>query len=60
MALGLTTFWSKPVETNRGPCADFSFTHDDRLLTEDEDDDADAAGTYDSDTDAAAYGGDEL
>jgi len=32
--------------------------HDDRLLTED--DDADAADTYDSDTDAAAYGGDEL
>jgi len=30
----------------------------DRLLTED--DDADAADTYDSDTDAAAYGGDEL
>jgi len=32
--------------------------HDDRLLTED--DDADAADTYDSDPDAAAYGGDEL
>ena len=32
--------------------------HDDRLLTED--DDADAPDTYDSDTDAAAYGGDEL
>jgi len=32
--------------------------HDDCLLTED--DDADAADTYDSDTDAAAYGGDEL
>jgi len=32
--------------------------HDDRLLTED--DDADAADTYDSDTDAAAYGGDKL
>jgi len=30
----------------------------DRLLTED--DDVDAADTYDSDTDAAAYGGDEL
>ena len=36
-----------------GPCR-----HDDRLLTED--DDADAADTYDSDADAAAYGGDEL
>jgi len=34
--------------------------HDDRLLTLTEDDDADAANTYDSDTDAAAYGGDEL
>ena len=32
--------------------------HDDCLLTED--DDADAADTYDSGTDAAAYGGDEL
>jgi len=32
--------------------------HDDRLLTED--DDADTADTYDSDTDAAAYGDDEL
>ena len=32
--------------------------NDDRLLTED--DDADTADTYDSDTDAAAYSGDEL
>ena len=32
--------------------------HNDHLLTED--DDADTADTYDSDTDAAAYGGDEL
>ena len=31
--------------------------HHDRLLTEDDDADAD---TYDSDADAAAYGGDEL
>jgi len=36
----------------------FVARHDDCLLTED--DDADAADTYDSDTDAAAYGGDEL
>jgi len=33
-------------------------SYHDRLLTEDAD--ADAADTYDSDTDAAAYGGDEL
>jgi len=36
----------------------YSLGHHDRLLTED--DDADAADTYDRDTYAAAYGGDEL
>jgi len=36
----------------------YSLGHHDRLLTED--DGADAADTCDSDTDAAAYGGDEL
>ena len=35
----------------------YPFGHHDRLLTED---DAAAADTYDSDADAAAYGGDEL
>jgi len=44
--------------------ADRPCRHDDRLLTEltltEDDNDAVAADTYDSDTDAAAYGGDEL
>jgi len=35
----------------------YPLDHHDRLFTEDDDADAD---TYDSDVDAAAYGGDEL
>jgi len=45
--------WDVGTRSAGRPCR-----HDDCLLTED--DDADAADTYDSDTDAAAYGGDEL
>jgi len=52
-ALGHVKIIAGELNSAGRPCR-----HDDCLLTED--DDADAADTYDSDTDAAAYGGDEL
>ena len=52
------TFFNLASPAKRNHKQSIPRVNDDCLLTED--DHADAVDTYDSDTDAAAYGGDEL